>query len=164
VFSKVRGALVTFPHRRGWLETLLLFIAFAVIAIPVASSSHFLNPAIPILTWLPMLFTTFFIPALLEEFIWRVLLVPRPGTKYFWYYGLVVMVLYVLSHPLGAWLFRPTARDIFYSPVFLFLATLLGLVCLTAYARTKSLWPSVVIHWFVVAIWLLFGARILLES
>jgi predicted Abi (CAAX) family protease len=111
-----------------------------------------------------MVFTTFFIPALLEEFIWRVLLVPRPESKYFWHVGFLSLGLYVASHPLGAWLFRPTARDVFYSLTFLFLATLLGLICLTAYARTQSLWSSVVIHWLVVAIWLLFGAGTLLES
>jgi predicted Abi (CAAX) family protease len=164
VFSKVHNALVTVPNRRGWFETLLLFIVFAVIALPVASSSNFLNPAIPLRAWLPMMFTTFFIPALLEEFIWRVLLLPRPESKYFWHVGFLSLGLYVASHPLGAWLFRATARDVFYSPTFLLLTTLLGLVCLIAYARTKSLWPSVIIHWFVVAIGLLFGARILLES
>jgi predicted Abi (CAAX) family protease len=164
VFAKVRSALVTLPNRRGWLETFILFIVFAVIAIPVASSSYLLNPAIPITVWLPLVFTTFFIPALLEEFIWRVLLVPRPGSKYFWLVGFVTLFFYVVSHPVSAWLFRPTARDVFYHPAFLLLATFLGLVCLTAYRRTKSLWPSVVIHWLVVAIWLLFGARILLEA
>lgn len=111
-----------------------------------------------------MLFTTFFIPALLEEFVWRVLLVPRPTSKYFWYFGILSLFLYVASHPLGAWVFRPTARDIFYSPTFLLLATLLGLTCLIAYSRTKSLWSCVVIHWLTVATWLLFGGRVLLEA
>lgn len=164
MFSKVRDAVFTFPDKRGWLETFLLFIAFAAIAVPVASSSNFLTPAIPLRTWLPMLLTTFFIPALLEELVWRVLLVPRPTSKYFWHFGIVSLVLYVASHPLGAWLFRPTARDIFYSPAFLLLATLLGLTCLVVYARTKSLWSCVVIHWLTVATWLLFGGRTLLES
>jgi predicted Abi (CAAX) family protease len=164
VFSKVRDALLTLPDKRGWLETFLLFITFSVIAFPIASSSNFLNPSIPVRTWLPMVFTTFFIPALLEEFVWRVLLVPKPQSKYFWYVGIVALLLYVISHPLGAWLFRPTARDIFYSPAFLLLATLLGLTCLIAYARTKSLWSCVFIHWLTVATWLLFGGRTLLET
>jgi predicted Abi (CAAX) family protease len=164
VFSKVRNAVVTLPDARGWLETFSLFIVFVVIALPVASSSHLLTPSILFRAWLPMLFPTFLIPALLEEFIWRVLLVPRPGSKYFWQLGLLSLVLYVVSHPLGAWLFRPTARDVFYSSGFLLLAALLGLLCLIAYARTKSLWSSVVIHWLVVAFWLLFGGRGLLET
>jgi predicted Abi (CAAX) family protease len=164
VIAKIRAALLTFPTAKGWLETFLLFTLFAVVAVPVTSSSNFLNSAIPIKTWLPILVTTFFVPALLEELVWRVLLVPKPQSKYFWQVGIVVLLLYVLSHPLGAWLFRPTARDVFYTPAFLLLAALLGLVCLAAYARTKSLWASVVIHWFVVIIWLLFDGRTLLEN
>lgn len=164
MIDKIRAALLTFPTARGWLETLLLLVVFTVIAVPGASSSQFLDFAISFRAWLPILVTTFFIPALLEEFIWRVLLVPKPQSKYFWRVGILALLLYVLSHPLGAWLFRPTARDVFYDPAFLLLAGLLGLVCLAAYARTKSLWPSVVIHWLVVAIWLLFGGRFLLET
>lgn len=164
MFAKVRVAIVTLPGVKGWLETLGLFLLFAVIALPVAYSSHFFSPRLSLTAWLPILVTTFFIPALLEEFIWRVLLVPRPQTKYFWPVGVLSLLFYVLSHPLGAWLFRPTARDVFYSPGFLLLATLLGLTCLVAYARTKSLWVCVVLHWLVVAVWLLFGGRVLLES
>jgi predicted Abi (CAAX) family protease len=164
VMAKLRAAFFTLPTARGWLETLLLFAAFAVVAIPIAYTNHFFSTPIAFTIWLPMAFTAFFIPSLLEEFIWRVLLVPRPGEKYFWRFGMLSLVCYVLAHPLGAWLFRPTARDIFYTPAFLFLAALLGLTCLVAYARTKSLWANVVIHWFVVALWLLFGARGLLET
>jgi predicted Abi (CAAX) family protease len=149
---------------RGWLETLALFTLFAIIAVPVAYSSSFFTVRISWTVWLPIVITTFFIPALLEEFIWRVLLVPKPQTKYFWLFGILSLTLYVFSHLLGAWLFRPTARDIFYSPAFLLLAVLLGFTCLMAYARTKSLWACVVIHWLTVAIWLLFGGRALLES
>lgn len=162
--AKLRTALFTLPTLKGWLETFLLFLLFAIIALPVASLSSFFDTRMSLISWLPVLVTTFFMPALLEEFIWRVLLVPRPQTKYFWHFGILSLILYVLSHPLGAWLFRPTARDVFYSPAFLFLATLLGLMCLTAYARTKSLWSCVIIHWLVVAIWLLFGGRALLET
>jgi predicted Abi (CAAX) family protease len=164
VFAKLRVAILTLPSARGWLETFLLFLLFAVVALPVAYSGSFFSTRISLASWLPIPFTTFFVPALLEEFIWRVLLVPRPQTKYFWPVGLLSLIFYVLSHPLGAWLFRSTAQDIFYRPAFLFLAALLGFICLVAYARTKSLWSCVVIHWFVVAIWLLFGGRALLET
>jgi predicted Abi (CAAX) family protease len=164
MFSKVCNAMLTWPDGKGWLGTLLLFSVFAAIAVPVASANNFLNPALPLRAWLPMLFTTFFIPATLEELVWRVVLVPRPGTKYFWHYGLGVTVFYVFSHPLGAWLFRPAARDVFYSSAFLFLAALLALTCLVAYARTKSLWSCVLIHWLTVATWLLLGGRRLLET
>ncbi len=156
--------MFTLPTARGWLETLLLFLLFVIIAVPVAILNSFFSTRLSFTTWLPIFFTIFFVPALLEEFVWRVLLVPKPQTKYFWFVGDVALVFYVLSHPLGAWLFRPTARDIFYNPVFLFLTALLGLTCFTAYARTKSLWSCVVIHWWVVAIWLLLGGRVLLES
>jgi predicted Abi (CAAX) family protease len=164
VFAKLRMAVVTLPNARGWLETSLLFLVFALIAVPAAYEGSFFTTRLSFITWLPILVTTLFIPSLVEELIWRVLLVPRPQTKYFWHFGFFSLTLYVASHPLGAWLFRPTARDVFYSPVFLLLATLLGLLCLVAYERTRSLWSCVVIHWLVVAIWLLFGGRVLLGS
>jgi predicted Abi (CAAX) family protease len=164
VIVKLRAAVLTLPSVRGWLETLALFTLFAMIAVPVAYSSSFFTARISFTAWLPILVTTFFVPALLEEFIWRVLLVPRPQTRYFWPLGILSLILYVFSHPFGAWLFRPTAQDIFYSPAFLLLAALLGFTCLIAYVRTKSLWSCVVIHWLTVAIWLLFGGRALLES
>jgi predicted Abi (CAAX) family protease len=155
---------MTLPSVKGWLETLLLFLFFALVALPVAYWGQLFATRLSVAAWLPVLATTFFVPAFVEELVWRVLLVPKPHTKYFWQVGSLAVLAYVLSHPVAAWLFRATARDIFYSPAFLLLATLLGFTCLVAYARTKSLWACVMIHWLVVAVWLLFGGRVLLEN
>jgi uncharacterized protein len=164
MFDKLKKSIVRLPTTKAWLETLLLWLMFAAIAFPVALHYQFVTSPISIRAWLPMALLAFFIPSLFEEIIWRGLLTPAPGSRFFWPLGIVSLAGFVVSHPVSAYVFRPTARDIFYSPAFLCLSTLLGFMCLITYARSKSLWPSIVIHWITVAVWLLFGARVLLET
>jgi predicted Abi (CAAX) family protease len=160
---KLKKAMATWPTQRVWLETLVLWLIFAGVALPVALHYQYVDAPMSFRNWLPMTLIAC-VPGLLEEIVWRGLLIPAPGSKHFWPMGLLSLTGFVVSHPISAWIFRPTARDIFYSPAFLFLAASLGLICLFIYARSKSLWPCILIHWFTVAVWLLFGGRTLLET
>ena len=119
-----------------------------MIALAGGLTSGLLRPETASTAALPLLLRTFFVPALLEELLFRVLPPPR-----LWPFALAV---YVLFHPLNAKLFLPEARDVFYDPVFLLLAALLGGGCTLLYRRTRSLWPPVALHGFTVAGWLLF--------
>lgn len=56
------------------------------------------------------------------------------------------------SHPLN--IFAAGHDTIFRTPVFLLSAALLGVACTVAYLHTGSLWVPVVIHWIIVAVWL----------
>ncbi len=60
--------------------------------------------------------------------------------------------LFVVYHPLN--IFAARHDTIFRTPLFLFSAALLGVARSVAYLHTGSLWPPVVIHWIVVAVWL----------
>ena len=103
-------------------------------------------------------------PALFEEIVFRGLLLPRevrsmPRSRLAVVAGLALAV-YVASHPLNAWLFRPQVLSLFSSAPYLVLTTLLGLTCTATYWISRSIWPSVFIHWLTVVVWIgLLGGR-----
>lgn len=108
-------------------------------------------------------------PAFVEEFVFRVVLLPRdPSTTSrgrLLAVTIVSLALYVASHPLNAMLFRPDVAPVFESPSYLALVTLLGLTCTAAYWISKSIWPPVAIHWLTVVTWLwLLGGQALLSA
>ncbi len=140
--------MTTLPDSRGWLETFIVIAVFASVALPVGLASGLLRPETARTAALPLLLRTLFVPALLEELLFRAL----PPLR-LWPLALAA---YVLVHPLNALLFLPSARGVFYDPAFLFLAALLGGGCTLLYRRTRSLWPPVVLHGLVVAGWLVF--------
>ncbi len=109
----------------------------------------------------------FLTPALLEEGLFRGLLLPHPATpgvtrirRAGWWTG--SLLAYVAAHPLAAGLWRPSARGVFDAPDFLVAAALLGLSATALYQRTGSLWPGVLLHGAVVATWLNLGGAALL--
>ena len=106
-------------------------------------------------------------PALVEEVVFRAVLLPRDAGSMTRSRLLLVagaaLAVYVASHPLNAWLFRPQVLSLFASPAYLVLATLLGATCTAAYLISRSIWPSVAIHWLTVIAWLWFlGGQALL--
>ncbi|TVQ06517.1 MAG: CPBP family intramembrane metalloprotease [Leptolyngbya sp. DLM2.Bin27] len=99
-----------------------------------------------------------FIPALLEEIIFRAMLLPRPsegisgGLWVLW--AIVSLVLFLLYHLLlGKTTYR-AAWNTLSDRRFLILAGWLGLVLTGVYWITGSLWPIVFIHWAVVMVWI----------
>ena len=106
-------------------------------------------------------------PSLVEEIAFRALLLPRDAGSMRRGRLLLVagaaLAVYVASHPLNAWLFRPQVLSVFASPAYLVLTTLLGAACTAAYFVSRSIWPPVVIHWLTVVTWLWFlGGQALL--
>lgn len=97
-------------------------------------------------------------PAFIEESLYRGLLLPPPSPGppepgiLFWY-GLSLL-LYVLAHPVNAWLFRRRAQHIFTKPSFLLLVTLFGVCASLMYGLSGSLWPPILFHGVVVYAWL----------
>lgn len=130
------------------METFIVIVIFALVALLTGLASGLLQPETARTAALPLLLRTLVVPSLAEELLFRVLPPPR-----LWGFALAA---YILFHPLNAWLFSLEARDVFYNPLFLLLAALLGASCTLLYRRTRSLWPPVVMHWLVVAGWLLF--------
>jgi len=156
-----------------WAIVLGLLGFYGLVAIPQGLASGLLRPPWRQLTapsWLQLAASLMLMPSLLEEGIFRVLLLPRgmaglaPLDQLFWA-GLSVG-LFVLYHPLAGRLWYPQGRPLFEQARFLLPCALLGAVCVIAYASTGSLWAPVLIHWFTVLIWLgpADGGRDLTES
>jgi predicted Abi (CAAX) family protease len=148
----------------GPLNGLLSLVALALygaIAIPYGLKTRFLKRQNAIDGPLPLALSAlrvFVAPALLEEIVFRVALLPHPtegipgGQWILW--ATLSLVLFVLYHLLlgrttykAAW---PTLSD----RRFLTLTGWLGLLLSGVYWITGSLWPIVLIHWAVVMVWI----------
>ncbi|MBY5945512.1 type II CAAX prenyl endopeptidase Rce1 family protein [Photobacterium rosenbergii] len=114
-----------------------------------------------------LILTMVIFPSLLEEGIFRGLLIPRKvfgqSTRQQWLYILGSSVIFVLWHPFNAFLFNTSAQLFFYDLRFLLIVMVLGVTCGYLYIKTHSLWPCVVVHWLTVVCWVfIFGGRNLL--
>jgi predicted Abi (CAAX) family protease len=161
VLRRILAAILTFPTLRDWLIGLGILAVYAAIAFPVGFKSGFLN-------WSPDfkhpkqlllgIGITFFTPALIEELVFRVVLLPNPVERTSWLnilgWTIFSLVAFILYHPLNAKTFYRRGDFTFFKPIFLSLAGLLGLACSVAYLLTGSLYIIVIIHWVVVINWL----------
>ena len=147
-----------------WVDGLIvlgILLSYGAIALPLGWRSSFL-------IWQPgrgngkqVLFSLvklFCMPALVEELVFRIALLPHPlegATLVSWVgWGIVSLVLFVLYHPFSARTYYQAGNPTFFEPIFLLLSGLLGLACILVYAATGSLWAAVGIHWLVVVVWL----------
>jgi len=114
-------------------------------------------------------FTLFIFPSLLEETFFRAVLIPNDtkdkGALKIIFYLSISTLLFVLWHPLNALTINPSAQDYFLDGRFLFIATLLGLVCGYTYIYSRSIWIPIAIHWLTVVVWVFFlgGRNLILE-
>jgi predicted Abi (CAAX) family protease len=167
---RVVAAFTTIPGPRAWGRCALAFGIFLICALPFGVLTGLLRPSTPHTTAAQLLGAALMVlvhPALVEEFIFRVLLLPRdlkavpPGRALAM--AAFALATYVASHPISAMLFRPQALHVFSSPAYLTLAALLGATCTAAYWISRSIWPPVLIHWLSVVLWLWFlGGQALL--
>lgn len=185
VTERLMAGILTFPDGQAWVIVIILIVIYGLIALPIGLRNGFLQldqnlitidntPLSPLFretdvsavnvksSWHPVLkimITALFTPAIAEEIVFRVLLLPHPSehpsliSLYAW--STVSLVIFVIYHPLNAITFYPAARETFFKPMFLFLATLLGIICTIAYLQSGSIWTAVVIHWLFVVSWLI---------
>ncbi len=152
---------LTYPlSSKDWYLSLGLLLSYGLIVISIGFKIGFL-------TWQLVdispkkcfqILQLFFLPAFMEELVFRVLLLPHPfegvnGIEWLFWVTLSLS-LFIVYHPLNALLFYPQGRNLFRQPIFLVFAGLLGIVCAISYTITASLWPPVIIHWLIVVIWL----------
>jgi predicted Abi (CAAX) family protease len=148
------------PTAGGVLVAIGLLLAYGFVAFSLGTRQRFL-PGTPVARsrsqMLRLALKTLFVPALLSELVWRVLLIPHPtegvDASVWWAWTGVSLLLNVLWYPLMAIVFRHPRSSTFFHPIFLLLTGLLGLVCAGVYSQTGSLWTIVPIHWIVVMIW-----------
>jgi predicted Abi (CAAX) family protease len=155
-------ASLVIPRFQDWLAVVLLLVIYSAIAIPIGFKFKFLQIQIWSANWIDksfLILRCLFMPAILEELVFRVFLLPHPTEIINWFNwvlsGLVSLLLFIAYHPLNAMTFFKKGLPTFFNLVFLGLAALLGLICTVAYAVTGSLWAIVLIHWAVVVVWLI---------
>jgi predicted Abi (CAAX) family protease len=159
--SRLMDALFTPLSGAGLGLSLMLLGIVAAVAIPLGRLTGFLTGERPWVRPLVLLRrgpALLFMPSLIEEMLFRVVLLPHPlegmGGWQSAAWGALSVGLFVAYHPLAGRLWYPPGRRLFDDGRFLLLASLLGVVCAIAYQATGSLWPPVLIHWLVVLVWL----------
>ncbi|MEL6221690.1 MAG: CPBP family glutamic-type intramembrane protease [Cyanobacteria bacterium J06627_8] len=154
-------SIITIPTPTDWFICLVLLIIYGAIALPIGFWTTLLTVEW-VTSWKRMvthLSVALIFPSILEELVFRVLLLPHPSTSTsleaiaFWSLG--SLLIFISAHPLNAWLVMTSRRGTFYNPTFLALAGLLGIGCTLAYLTSGSLWPPVILHWVIVVLWLL---------
>jgi predicted Abi (CAAX) family protease len=161
VVQRFADALTTWPTWPMVLLGIAALALYGVFAINYGLASGFMerknavgNPIHFLLHALRL----FFIPALLEEIIFRVALLPHPveGVPgWLWlFWGLISFVLFMLWHLLLAKTIHRNARKTLTDSRFLVLMGWLGLVLIGVYWITGSLWLVTVIHWVAVLVWI----------
>lgn len=116
-------------------------------------------PNIPLSQTIKITLITLFFPALSEEIIFRVLILPRQDesvsslASLFWMVASVLV--FVTYHPVNAVLFMKKAKSTFNSITFLASAAALGLTCSGIYLKTGCIYTTAAAHWLCVVGWLL---------
>ncbi len=167
LLNRFFAAFAHAPTGADWCVAGFSLFLVAAFALPIGFRGGFLcieQAAISRREAVGVALLTFFAPALGEEVLFRVLLLPRfatetpPMAQAFW---VVVSVgAFAVYHPLKAWLSKARQTQhrgdaVYTSPVFLRMTAIIGLACAVSYIRSGSVWPPVVIHWVCVAVWLL---------
>lgn len=158
--SNLLEGLLTSPFRapvRAWL----LVPVYAITALALGFSSGLFQLEPLKIGWAPVLLVTLLIsPSLLEEMLFRGLLIPRQVLRRgSLRAGLAIgwsTLVYVLWHPLAALTTSPESRPFFLDPTFLAIVTLLGITCGHSYVVARSLWVPILIHWVTVVVWVFF--------
>jgi predicted Abi (CAAX) family protease len=162
IIHRLAAAGGTIPDVAAWGYATLLLLIYTLLALPVAFGFGFIRMGLPKLSWwgrVGVLLGALATPAISEEVVFRVLLLPHPAEAVAgitpWLWGSFSLILFILYHPANAYSFFPAGRQVFIAPIFLSLAALLGVICTLSYLQSGSLWPPVFLHWIIVVVWLL---------
>ena len=160
VAHKTARSLVTWPTGREWLSCSALFLTYSALALFLGLVSGILRwelhaEAIGKLARFTAI--AFFVPCLSEELLFRAVFLPDPRQPWPPVYRLlratVALTLFVLWHPVNGLFLKTAAQQLFVDPRFLLLAALLGCCSTMIYLRTRSIWPSTLVHWISLVCW-----------
>ncbi|MEM9926195.1 MAG: CPBP family glutamic-type intramembrane protease [Cyanobacteria bacterium P01_D01_bin.50] len=189
IFNRILAS-VFIPTVHDWFIASLALLVYTAIALPFGFSTGFLQLQIyatkPI-NYFFLILRCLLTPAITEEFVFRVFFLPHATEvvkrshdhffllkKFSWVpvnsqkwilWAALSLLMFIIYHPLNAKTFYRDGYPTFVEPIFLILATLLGLTCTITYALTSSAWIIIFIHWLVVVLWLLiFGGMDKLDA
>ena len=145
-------SLAIWPSLKEWLESAAILLLSVLAIALIAEFGGLIRWQPRPLAW-DLGLSVFFVPAFVEEAVFRGLLVPARGETsrpVLWIAASVAV--FVLWHAFEALTFL-TGAHVFLSPVFLACAGMLGLGCAIVRYRTGSLWPCVLGHGLLVWFW-----------
>lgn len=140
--------------------SLLALLLVALVAVPYGLKSGYLKWRLSLQQPLKVLLNLvklFFFPALVEEIIFRVMLLPHPvegvplGSWLAW--AALGLGLFVLYHWLLSQI-RSRAGRALRDRRFLLMAGWAGLILTLLYGRTGSMWAVTIVHWDVAVFWI----------
>jgi predicted Abi (CAAX) family protease len=159
----VKRGLTTLPKGEDFLFSVVVFLIYMAVALPVGFCSGFfsiqvIKTEIWMMIALPV--SLFFVPSIFEEIVFRGLMLPHrsrgTSSKPLVIYSVFSIVAFVAWHPINAMTVNHPAFSMFTNPVFLSLAALMAIACIITYLRTGSLWVPIAIHWLTVLVWVFF--------
>jgi uncharacterized protein len=153
--KRIKTGLTTWPDRRAWVVSLWVFAIYAALAwgIGFGTGLYRFEPQLDA-NILRVSIIAFFVPAIGEEVFFRGVLVPsKAETAGALRHMVLAIAVFLAWHPLNAWLFSPDVLPLFSDWRFLTVTALLGIACTYLWRVTRSLWPSIFLHWLAVVVW-----------
>ena len=152
--------LLRWPGKSAWRRCASIAIAGMATVAAIAVLGGMVE-------WRPEPFSTGLVPAALlllaipafgEELLFRWLLFPKRGLPRRRVLIVLSVALFVLWHPVQAWLgFGPDWAEIFLDPIFLLAVAVAGVVLAALREASRSLWPPILFHWLLVCAWKFLG-------
>jgi uncharacterized protein len=166
IWRELIAALIIWPDRTGWWRTFKTAVPACVLIAFLAWVGGFLNsaPRYGDGNFMATLAISFFVPPLAEEIIFRGLLLSAAWRLTKRYAAWVTVIAFTLWHPFQAVAFGFAGSEVFLNPAFIIATFILGMVLSHVRIITRSLWPAIFLHWFVVACWKLSSINQLLAS
>jgi predicted Abi (CAAX) family protease len=159
----VKRGLITLPKGSGLLFSVVVFLMYMAVALPIGFCSgfftiHVLKTNIWVMIVLPI--SLFFIPSFFEEIVFRGFFLPHKERQisniHLLIYAAFSIALFIAWHPFNAITINHPAFSMFTHPVFLSLAALMAIACTITYLKTGSLMVPIAIHWLTVLGWVFF--------
>lgn len=160
LFNRVILAFTTLPTPQEWLMVMGVLVAYGAIAFLLGSRTGFLQPALPETGWQAVgrWLVTLLSPVLLEEMLFRVLLLPHPSEAVaparWLVWAAISGLFFVVFHPLKTPGLFKAGRSPLNEPIVPVLSALLAIACILVYGLTGSVWSSVLIQSVVMTLWL----------
>lgn len=155
LFRRLAAAFFTIPRAKDWVQAVGLLLLFALVYLPIGFVLGFLKLDVQS-SWqtiTSVVAGAFFMPSLLEELGFRVLLLPHPTESISpskrWVLSILSWLLFAAYH------LHPFVPSFFRTTAFLLGAGLLGIICRVSYLKSGSVWIPVIMHWLIVVAWLL---------
>lgn len=154
-WRRIVTAAAASPFDHGWMVLAVLLLMGALV-LPFGLISGFLQrPRWPASAGQTVVVgaVSFVAPGLLEELLFRVLVLPGREEDFGWLTALSMLFVFTVVYHMDA---IHREHEVFDDWRFLCAALAIGVACTLVYTRTGSWWLAAVVHWLPVWTWLSF--------